>query len=68
MTAHFTSADVKLQPLNIFIQVQEDLVCFSMLPTQDLGIFGNLAQMNFLVGYDLKNNKVSFKPTDCSKH
>ena len=68
VTAHFTGADVKLQPLNIFIQVQEDLVCFSMLPTQDLGIFGNLAQMNFLVGYDLKNNKVSFKPTDCSKH
>ncbi|KAJ9707635.1 hypothetical protein PVL29_002598 [Vitis rotundifolia] len=67
VAAHFTGADVKLPPLNTFVQVQEDLVCFSMIPASDLAIFGNLAQMNFLVGYDLKNNKVSFKPTDCTK-
>ncbi|WJZ83145.1 hypothetical protein VitviT2T_002852 [Vitis vinifera] len=67
ITAHFIGADVQLPPLNTFVQAQEDLVCFSMIPSSNLAIFGNLSQMNFLVGYDLKNNKVSFKPTDCTK-
>ena len=67
ITAHFTGADVQLPPLNTFVQVQEDLVCFSMIPSSNLAIFGNLAQINFLVGYDLKNNKVSFKQTDCTE-
>ena len=67
LTVHFTGADVQFPPLNTFIQAYEDLFCFSMIPSRSLFIFGNLAQMNFLVGYDLNNNMLSFKPTDCTK-
>jgi hypothetical protein len=27
-----------------------------------------LAQKNLLVGYDIKNNIISFRPTDCTKY
>ncbi|KAI3867187.1 hypothetical protein MKX03_009059 [Papaver bracteatum] len=30
-------------------------------------LYGNVAQINFLVEYALKEKKVSFKPTDCTK-
>ncbi|KAH0644306.1 hypothetical protein KY284_032190 [Solanum tuberosum] len=50
--AHFTNADLELSTSNIFTQVEE----------------GNLAQANFLIGYDLKANRVSFKRTDCTKY
>ncbi|PON47555.1 Aspartic peptidase [Parasponia andersonii] len=66
ITAHFTGADVVLQPLNTFAKLEDDLFCFTMVSSNDLAIFGNLAQMNFLVGYDLQGGTVSFKPTDCS--
>ncbi|XP_060182606.1 aspartic proteinase CDR1-like [Lycium barbarum] len=68
IVAHFTNADVELPPINTFTQVAEGLVCFTMVPEEEVAIFGNLAQMNFLIGYDLVANKVSFLPTDCTKH
>ncbi|KAE8661927.1 putative aspartic protease [Hibiscus syriacus] len=65
ITFHFGGgADVKLQPLNTFAQLQEDMVCFTMVPSNDIAIFGNLSQMNFLVSYDLEERTVSFTPTD----
>ncbi|XP_044466530.1 probable aspartic protease At2g35615 [Mangifera indica] len=68
ITVHFSgNADLKLQPLNAFIRVEEDLVCFTMVPSDSIAIFGNLAQMNFLVGFDLEGKTVSFMPNDCSK-
>ncbi|XP_030502669.2 aspartic proteinase CDR1-like [Cannabis sativa] len=67
ITAHFTGADVVLNPLNTFAKVEDDLFCFTMAPSTDFAIFGNLAQMNFLVGYDIDGGTVSFKPTDCSR-
>ncbi|XP_054808333.1 aspartic proteinase CDR1-like [Prosopis cineraria] len=67
LTAHFNGGDVKLQPLNTFVQVDEGLICFSMVGTPDAAIYGNLAQMNFLVGYDLGARTVSFSPTDCTQ-
>ncbi|XP_057968059.1 aspartic proteinase CDR1-like [Malania oleifera] len=66
ITAHFTGADVKLKPLNTFVRIADDIVCLTFVSSTSLAIFGNLAQMNFLVGYDLKARTVSFKPTDCS--
>ncbi|GKV05318.1 hypothetical protein SLEP1_g17346 [Rubroshorea leprosula] len=69
ITVHFTSADVKLKPLNTFVQVNKKLICFSFIG-RDGGappIYGNLVQMNFLVGYDTQEQTVSFKPTDCTK-
>ena len=68
ITAHFTGADVKLKPINTFARMDDDLVCFTMIPSESLAIFGNLAQINFLVEYDLKAKKVSFLPADCTKH
>ncbi|XP_062075194.1 aspartic proteinase CDR1-like [Humulus lupulus] len=65
--AHFTGADVVLNPLNTFAKVEDDMFCFTMAPSTDFAIFGNLAQMNFLVGYDIDGGTVSFKPTDCSR-
>ncbi|XP_057452639.1 aspartic proteinase CDR1-like [Lotus japonicus] len=66
--AHFKGADVKLNANNTFILVEYGIACFTFLPTQAYPIYGNLAQQNFLVGYDLQNNVISFKPTDCTKH
>ncbi|XP_028793679.1 aspartic proteinase CDR1-like [Neltuma alba] len=67
LTAHFSGGDVKLQPLNTFVQVDEDLICFTIVGTPDVAIYGNLAQINFLVGYDLEARTVSFSPTDCTQ-
>ncbi|GAU43730.1 hypothetical protein TSUD_365800 [Trifolium subterraneum] len=67
ITAHFQGADVKLLSINTFIAVAEGVVCLAFSPSQTLSIFGNVAQQNFLVGYDIQQKTVSFKPTDCSK-
>ncbi|GMH04412.1 hypothetical protein Nepgr_006251 [Nepenthes gracilis] len=68
ITVLLTGAEIELKPINSFVRVQEDVVCFAMAPAKELAILGNLAQMNFLVGYDLEEEKVSFKPTDCTKY
>ncbi|RID67044.1 hypothetical protein BRARA_D02150 [Brassica rapa] len=66
ITMHFTGADVKLSPLNAFVKVSEDMVCMSMIPTTEVAIYGNFAQMDFLVGYDLETRTVSFQRMDCT--
>lgn len=66
VTVHFNGADVKLNPENTFLRVSEDVVCLAFGPTSDVGIYGNVAVTNFLVGYDLENKILSFKPTDCT--
>jgi len=68
VTAQFSGAKIELKPVNTFIQVAEDVVCLAMMPAGQIAIWGNVAQSNFLVGYDLEEGKVSFKPTDCSKN
>ncbi|KAG7569278.1 Peptidase family A1 domain [Arabidopsis thaliana x Arabidopsis arenosa] len=66
ITVHFTGADVRLSPINAFVKVSEDMVCLSMIPTTEVAIYGNFAQMDFLVGYDLETRTVSFQRMDCS--
>ncbi|XP_060182609.1 aspartic proteinase CDR1-like [Lycium barbarum] len=68
IVAHFTDADLELSPSSMFAQVEGGLVCLTIVPAEDIAIFGNLAQANFLIGYDLVANKVSFLPTDCTKY
>ncbi|KAI4312543.1 hypothetical protein MLD38_037350 [Melastoma candidum] len=69
ITVHFTDADVKLNYYNAFVHVAEDVVCFTFVPSScEKVVYGNLAQMNFLIGYDIARRKVSFKPADCSYH
>ncbi|TYH60152.1 hypothetical protein ES332_D08G273700v1 [Gossypium tomentosum] len=68
ITVHFANADVKLKTLNTFVKVDDSTACFAFSPAQNIAIDGNLAQMNFLIGYDTKSQTVSFKPSDCSKN
>ncbi|XP_044482000.1 aspartic proteinase CDR1-like [Mangifera indica] len=68
ITVHFTGADVKLSPLNTFIRVTQEIVCFTFKGSGGAhSIYGNFAQTNFLVGYDRQKKTLSFKPTDCTK-
>ena len=64
---HFVGADVKLNPMNTFIRITQEVQCLAFVPS-NISILGNLAQMNFLIVCDLKNKTVSFKPTDCTQH
>ncbi|CAL0333586.1 unnamed protein product [Lupinus luteus] len=66
ITANFDGADVKLKALNTFVEVSEGITCFAFIPSS-FAIFGNLAQQNFLIGYDVTNQALTFKPKDCSK-
>ncbi|KAJ0239979.1 aspartic protease [Hirschfeldia incana] len=66
ITVHFSGADVRLSALNAFVKMSEDMVCLSMIPTTEVAIYGNFAQMDFLVGYDLEARRVSFQRMDCS--
>ncbi|KAK8286004.1 hypothetical protein V6Z11_D08G261300 [Gossypium hirsutum] len=69
VTVHFTNADVKLKPLNTFIRVSDTAICFTFNSLDDIvAIYGNLSQMDFLIGYDTQKQTVSFQPTDCSKN
>ncbi|PQP98140.1 aspartic proteinase CDR1 [Prunus yedoensis var. nudiflora] len=67
LTVHFKGADVKLDAAHTFVRASEEAVCFAFAPTKSISIYGNLSQMDFLVGYDKKKQTVSFKPTDCTK-
>nr|XP_043611736.1 aspartic proteinase CDR1-like [Erigeron canadensis] len=64
---HFDGADVEFTRQNIFVTVSKHIMCLAMAPTDDLAVYGNLAQQNFMVGYDLEKNTMSFKQTDCEK-
>ncbi|KAI4312588.1 hypothetical protein MLD38_037393 [Melastoma candidum] len=66
ITVHFTDADVVLNWYNAFFQFKEDITCFSFLPTDDQPIYGNLAQMDFRISYDLTLNNLNFEPFDCA--
>ncbi|XP_047938159.1 aspartic proteinase CDR1-like [Salvia hispanica] len=74
ITAHFKGADVKLKSYNTFIMSTKkgiitgakSAMCLAFVPAGLVPIYGNMAQMNFLIGYDLVKKTVSFKPTDCT--
>ncbi|KAH1032322.1 hypothetical protein J1N35_044496 [Gossypium stocksii] len=69
MVFHFSGADLRLQPVNTFANFDDNLVCMLIAPTPSdtpLSIFGNLAQINLQVEYDLEKRTVSFVPTDCT--
>ncbi|XP_026378831.1 aspartic proteinase CDR1-like [Papaver somniferum] len=68
VTVHFTDADIKLDAGNYFVPVGGGFICLSFFPSKTPPyLYGNVAQINFLVEYALTENKVSFKPTDCTK-
>ncbi|KAK9707351.1 hypothetical protein RND81_07G191600 [Saponaria officinalis] len=63
----FRGANVVLKGENMFQKV-DSLTCFAMVPTDEIPIFGNIAQVNYEVGYDLQAKQVSFAPKDCTKY
>lgn len=69
ITIHFKGADVKWRFENAFVRTSGDSVCFAAKAFDDdgLAIYGNLAQGNFLVGYDLRKRTVSFKFAHCGR-
>ncbi|KAK6119281.1 hypothetical protein DH2020_046969 [Rehmannia glutinosa] len=67
ITVHFKGANVNWKQENVFVRTSEFSLCLAAQPVQDLAIFGNLAQTNFLVGFDLEKRLVSFKAADCGK-
>ncbi|KAH6827017.1 hypothetical protein C2S53_016160 [Perilla frutescens var. hirtella] len=68
ITVHFRGADLKWTFENAFVRMSEDTVCLAAKATADIAIYGNLAQVNFLVGYDVANRTLSFKPFDCGRY
>ncbi|KAA0044967.1 hypothetical protein IC582_016862 [Cucumis melo] len=70
ITTHFSGgANVNLLPVNTFQKVANNVNCLTLTaasPTDEFGIIGNLAQANFLIGYDLEAKRLSFKPTVCT--
>ncbi|XP_057981157.1 aspartic proteinase CDR1-like [Malania oleifera] len=67
-TMHFAGADVKLSRKNMFLKVTDSVSCLALVSTDGSEIiYGNLAQANFLVGYDTRKGTVSFKATDCAQ-
>ncbi|CAN1793994.1 Aspartic proteinase CDR1 [Linum perenne] len=67
VTVHFQGADLAMTSDNIFIHVSDKIMCLAFYANDELSIYGNVAQQNFLIGYDLQKHTLSFKPTDCSK-
>ncbi|KAI3706204.1 hypothetical protein L6452_23795 [Arctium lappa] len=67
ITMHFEGADVPLLGYNMFAMVSKDTTCLAMVPYSGTAVFGNMAQSNFLIGYDLENKSVSFRHTDCTR-
>ncbi|XP_042064271.1 aspartic proteinase CDR1-like [Salvia splendens] len=67
MTVHFKGADVEWKQENVFVKVDQDYECLALQPRQTIPIFGSVAQVNYMVGYDVTRNTVSFKPTKCGR-
>ncbi|XP_074276164.1 aspartic proteinase nepenthesin-1-like [Silene latifolia] len=66
MVFHFSGGDVVLNAENSFFP-DNGLSCFAMVATDTPPyIFGNIAQTNFHIGYDLQAQQVSFAPADCT--
>lgn len=66
ITVHLKKADVEWKHENVFVRVSPDYECLALLPKEGLPIYGNVAQANYLVGYDIRNKRVLFKPTQCA--
>ncbi|KAE9621361.1 hypothetical protein Lal_00032113 [Lupinus albus] len=69
ITTHFEGADIQLTPIQTFYQGKDGVFCFGFESIDsNLGIYGNYAQTDYLIGFDLEREVVSFKATDCTKY
>ncbi|CAL0335298.1 unnamed protein product [Lupinus luteus] len=70
ITTHFEGADLQLKPIQTFYPSNVGVSCFAFRSTSKdaVGIYGNLVQTNYLIGFDLEREVVSFKATQCNAH
>ncbi|KAL1562012.1 aspartic proteinase CDR1-like [Salvia divinorum] len=67
ITVHFQGADVEWKHENAFVRVNQDYECLAIDHMDGLPIYGGVAQVNYLVGFDVSRNTVSFKPAECGR-
>lgn len=68
ITLHLEGADLKLKAVNTFMSTSPSVRCLAFYFNVFIPpVIGNVAQLNFWVGYDLDKKIVSFKSTDCNK-
>ncbi|KAI5440177.1 aspartic proteinase CDR1 [Lathyrus oleraceus] len=68
LTFHFENANVVLTPIQTFVPPKEGVFCLAINnQTEEEGIFGNFAQSNYLIGFDIEKELISFKQMDCTK-
>ncbi|KAF7847945.1 hypothetical protein BT93_L2426 [Corymbia citriodora subsp. variegata] len=69
VTLHFAGfADMTLNKVSMFALLPErGMKCLAMKPTEKEAVLGNMGQLNFKVGFNLRERMLSFKPiTDCT--
>ncbi|AES93841.1 putative nepenthesin [Medicago truncatula] len=72
LTYHFEGANLLLTPIQTFIPPTPEtkgVFCLAInnYTNSNGGVYGNFAQSNYLIGFDLDRQVVSFKATDCTK-
>ncbi|XP_050907405.1 aspartic proteinase CDR1-like [Lathyrus oleraceus] len=68
LTFHFEDADIVLTPIQTFVPPKDGVFCLAIYnQTEEVGIYGNFAQSNYLIGFDIEKELISFKPTDCTQ-
>ncbi|XP_010532369.1 PREDICTED: aspartic proteinase CDR1-like [Tarenaya hassleriana] len=68
ITMHFAGADLVMERSNTYDDVGHGVVCLKFVPILKglPPLLGYQAQSNFLIGYDIVSEIISFKPTNCS--
>ncbi|KAH0456789.1 hypothetical protein IEQ34_014696 [Dendrobium chrysotoxum] len=71
ITFHFSGgAPVVLHEDSTFVEVAKNTVCLALLSSDmdgiGVNIFGNIAQQNFHIGYDLSAMQLTIAPADCA--
>ncbi|KAE9621348.1 putative nepenthesin [Lupinus albus] len=67
ITIHFQDADIQLKPIQTFYEEKVVYSCFAFESTSDdFGVYGNFVQTDYLIGFDLESEVVSFKATQCN--
>ncbi|KAI0499727.1 hypothetical protein KFK09_017935 [Dendrobium nobile] len=69
ITFHFSGgAAVVLQKSNAFIESATNVLCLALISSDGIGIniFGNIAQQNFHIEYDLGAMQLTLAPADCA--
>lgn len=68
MVVHMRNVDYEIPVQNLFVYVDNSgsPVCLAMGPADDFSIIGNIQQQNNLIVFDLVNQRVGFRDTQCN--